>query len=122
MRDLMDRHSDRILIILTPPPLNLPQTDAEAAARARAFSNWLTSAEYLSGHPNMFNFDLFDALTEDGPIAPDRNMLREVYRDGTDSHPDAMANEIVGPGFVDLVISAIRTYRAVYRVGFLQAG
>lgn len=114
MRDVMDRHPDRIFIILTPPPLNPSQTDPDAAARARAFSNWLTSDEYLSGHPNVLTFDLFDSLAEDDPTAPDRNMLREAYRDGTDSHPNAMANEIIGPRFVDFVINAIHTYKAIW--------
>ena len=86
----------------------------QAAARARAFSNWLTSDEYLSGHPNVFTFDLFDSLAEADPTAPDCNMLREAYRDGTDSHPNATANETIGPRFVDFVINTVHTYRAVY--------
>jgi hypothetical protein len=114
MRDVMGRRPDRIFIVLTPPPLNPSQTDAEAAARARAFSNWLTSNEYLSGHPNVFTFDFFDYLAEEDPTAPDYNMLREAYRDGTDSHPNAMANETIGPRFADFVINAIPTYRATW--------
>ena len=84
-------------------------------ARARAFSNWLTSDEYLSGHSNVFTFDFFDSLAEDDLTAPDCNMLREAYRDGTDSHPNATANETIGPRFADFVINAIHTYHAVYK-------
>jgi hypothetical protein len=114
IRDVMDQHPDRIFIVVTQPPLNPAATDAEAAARARAFANWLKSDEYLSGHPNVFTFDFFDYLAEEDPASPDYNMLRETYRDGTDSHPNATANEAIAPPFVDFVINAIQTYRATY--------
>ena len=114
MRDVMDGHPDKIFIVVTPPPLNPAATDAEAAARARAFANWLRSDEYLSGHPNVFTFDFFDCLAEGDPSAPDFNMLRVGYREGTDSHPNQTANETIGPLFVDFIIDAVQEYRAVY--------
>lgn len=117
IRDVIDQHPDRIFIVVTPPPLNPAETDAEAAARARAFANWLASDEYLSGHPNIFTFDFFDLLAEGDPTAPDFNMLREAYWNGGDSHPNARANETIGPLFVDFIIDAIQTYRAVYESG-----
>jgi hypothetical protein len=117
IRGAMDQHPDRIFVILTPPPLNPAKTDAETAARARAFANWLASDEYSSGHPNVSTFDFFGLLAEDDTTAPDYNMLREAYRNGEDSHPNAVANEAIGPLFVDFVIDAIETYRAVYRSG-----
>jgi hypothetical protein len=42
-------------------------------------------------------------------------MLRTDYQidpDSTDSHPNAVANQTIGPLFVDFVDEAIRTYRA----------
>lgn len=93
IRDVMDQHPDKIFVVVTQPPLNPAATDTQAAARARAFANWLKSDEYLSGHPNVFTFDFFGYLAEDDPASPDYNMLREAYRDGTDSHPNATANE-----------------------------
>jgi hypothetical protein len=104
MRDVIARHPDKVFIVMSPPPLNPAATDTEAAARARAFSEWLHSEEYLAGHPNVFAFDLFGHLAEDDPAAPDHNMLRAAYRDGTDSHPNRVANEMVGPLFVDFVV------------------
>ncbi|HIE39406.1 MAG TPA: hypothetical protein EYH30_09220 [Anaerolineales bacterium] len=112
MRDVMDRHPDHLFIIMTPPPLNPAATDAEAAARARAFAEWLGSDEFLEGHPNVYTFDFFDLLAESDPVAPDHNMLREAYRDGEDSHPNQRANETVGPLFVEFVIGAVEDYRA----------
>jgi hypothetical protein len=114
MRDVMDRHPDRVFIVISPPPLNPAATDAEAAGRARAFANWLTSDEYMAGHPNVFAFDLFGHLAEDDPTAPDYSMLRVAYREGTDSHPNRVANETVGPLFADFVMKAAEEYRAVY--------
>jgi len=115
IRDVMDRHPDKIFIVVTQPPLNPAATDAEAAARARALAEWLGSPEYLSNHPNIFCFDFFNYLAEDDPASPDYNMLKAAYRDGTDSHPNVRANETIGPLFVDFVLNAIQTYRATYQ-------
>ncbi len=112
IREVMDRHPDRVFIVLTPPPLNPASTDAEAAARARAFADWLRSADFLAGHPNVFTFDLFDLLAESDPAATDRHMLRAEYRDGTDSHPNTLANEKVGPLFADFIVKSVQDYRA----------
>lgn len=111
IRDVVDQHRDRIFIVVTPPPLNPAATDAETAARARAFANWLKSDEFLVGHPNVFTFDFFDLLAEGDPLASDCNMLRAAYRDGEDSHPNQSANETIGPFFADFVIEAVQTYR-----------
>ncbi len=113
MREVMDAHPDHLFIILTPPPLNPTATTPEAAARARAFANWLLSDEYLKGHPNVATFDLFGALAEDDPTSPEANMLRADYRkDEVDSHPNETANREVGPRLADFIIRAAEHYRA----------
>lgn len=118
MREVMDQHPDKIFIAITPPPLNPAVTDAGAAARARAFADWLKSEEFLAGHPNVFTFDLFDLLAEGDPAAPDLNMLRATYRgEGDDSHPNQPANEAIGPLFADFIIQAVQTYRATVAEG-----
>lgn len=111
MRDVMDQHPDHVFIVVTPPPLNPAATTPEAAERARAFANWLSSEEFLASHPNIFTFDLFDTLAEDDPSAPDVNMLREAYREGEDSHPNTLANETIGPRFADFIVTSVETYR-----------
>ena len=110
IRDRADQYPDRIFIALSPPPLNPVSTDADDAARARAFANWLKSIEYLSGHPNLFSFDFFNLLAEPNPSAPDYNMLRAAYRDGTNSHPNTLANQTIGPIFVDFIDDCVQTY------------
>ena len=114
MRDVMDQHPDRVFIVMSPPPLNPAATDAAAAARARAFAQWLQSDEYLAGHPNVFAFDLFGHLAEDDPASPEVNMLRAAYREGEDSHPNPLANETVGPLLVNFIVDAASRYRAVH--------
>jgi hypothetical protein len=112
MRHTMDQHLDRLFIVVTPPPLNPAATDAEAAARARAFADWLASDAFLTGHSNVFTFDLFDQLADPDPASSSHNMLRAEYREGTDSHPNRMANETIGPLFAEFVIQAIEHYRS----------
>lgn len=112
MRDVMDQHPDRIFIVVTPPPLNPAATDAETAARARAFADWLTSDQFLDNHVNVFTFDLFDLLAEGDSSAPDANMLRADYREGDDSHPNELANRTIGPLFADFIIESVQSYRS----------
>jgi len=114
MRDTMDQHLDKVFIVMTPPPLNPTATDPEAASRARAFAEWLKSDEYLSGHENVFTFDFFGYLAEDDPGSPEWGMLRADYREGTDSHPNRLANETIGPVFAQFIVDAVETYRTGY--------
>lgn len=110
MRDVIDRHPDRIFIFLTTPPLHPAKTTPEEAARARVLANWLRSDEFLAGHSNLFVFDFFNLLAD-----PENNMLRTAYQrdpDSTDSHPNTLANQTIGPLFVDFVDKAVQTYRA----------
>jgi hypothetical protein len=118
MREVMDAHPDHLFIVITPPPLNPSATTPEAAARARAFADWLLSDEYLEGHPNVATFDLFGALAEDDPASPEVNMLRADYRrDGEDSHPNETANREVGPRLADFIIHTAEHYRATWGNG-----
>ncbi len=111
MREVMDQHPEKIFILITPPPLNPAETNYEIAARARRFTDWLVSDEYLAGRLNVFAFNFFDHLVENDPTSPELNMLRAEYRQGTDSHPNLEANQTIGPRFVDFVIQAINEYK-----------
>lgn len=113
VRSTMDKHRDKVFIVVTPPPLNPAETGAPAAVRARAFADWLKSDDYLGGRQNVFTFDLFDQLAENNPAAPDHNMLRAAYREGDDSHPNRRANELIGPSFADFIVQAVQQYRAI---------
>ena len=111
IRGVMEDHQEKLFIILTSPPLNPAETDLQTAARAHQVSEWLASDEFLSGVPNIFVFDYYSLLAEDDPEAADFNMLREEYRQGTDSHPTKNADEEIGPVFVRFILKAIETYQ-----------
>lgn len=95
IRDRMDEHPDKAFIIVTQPPQVPGSTNTQEAERARAWTRWLQSPEYLAGHPNVFVFDFF------GYLAGSDDMLRREYRDSnTDAHPNDRANAEIGPQFV----------------------
>jgi hypothetical protein len=116
MQKVFDQHPNRLFILMTTPPLNPAETRPDTASRARRIANWLKSDEFLKGHSNVVTFDLFDRLAEGNPQSPDFNMLRQDYREATDSHPNRAANEQIGPVFVDFVINAINKYRAEHTI------
>lgn len=114
MRDVMDRHPDRLFILMTSPPLNPAATNTQEAARAREFAEWLKSDEFLKEHPNISTFDLFGYLSEANADAADYGMLAERYRDGVDSHPNRLANETIAPLFTEFIVRVTADYRAKY--------
>ena len=111
--DRMDKYPNKIFIVITPPPEIPFDTDSDAAARARAFADWLGSDEYLSGHPNVFTLNFFDLLAD-----PSNNMLRAEYRrDEYDTHPNDLAKQIIGPIFAYFIDRAVRTYAGTVEPG-----
>ena len=99
IRDVIDQHPDKLFIPLTTPPLVPNATSPENAARAQRWAEYLTSDEYLQGHPNVRVFDLFYHL------ADENGTLQADYRvDEWDSHPNALANRTVGAILVDFVV------------------
>ncbi len=107
---MFDQHPDKTFVVMSTPPLHRLATDLTQADNARAFANWLKSAEYLQGHTNIVCFDLFDALAApDTPDAPTRNMLRyeyEISHITNDSHPNTVANAVVGPLFAAALVNS----------------
>ena len=105
MRDRMDQYPNKLFIIVTQPPQVPNNTDKNEGRRAREFTEWLQSDEYLSGHPNIFVFDFF------GYLAGNDNFLRSEYRvDNWDAHPNERANQEIGPLFVSFIDEAIRGF------------
>jgi hypothetical protein len=110
IRSVFDQHPDKTFVVMSPPPLHRLATDLTQADNARAFANWLKSAEFLQGHANVVCFDLFDLLAApDTPGAPARNMLRYEYErshNDSDSHPNPAANAVAGPVFGAALVAA----------------
>ncbi|MFZ5905839.1 MAG: Ig-like domain-containing protein [Nitrospirota bacterium] len=113
MRDFFDTRPDRLFIVMSTPPLHRLATNATEAAHARTFADWLCSDAYLSGHPNVRCFNLFDYLAQGNDGSPHANMLRYDYEgdhSDSDSHPNTAANQTVGPVFAEFLCDAALGY------------
>ncbi|MEZ4387908.1 MAG: FlgD immunoglobulin-like domain containing protein [Candidatus Krumholzibacteriia bacterium] len=116
IRDELDRHQDKLFIIMSPPPLHRLVTELEWADRARDFATWLGSDEFLAGHPNLVYFNFFDRLAHPDDGSTDRNMLRyeyEITHDVPNGHPNTLANSVVGPEFAYFVVAAANRTQSV---------
>ena len=103
MRNYFDQHGEKVFVVVSPPPRHRLDTDSTQAGYARQFADWLKSTEYLSGHPNIVCFDLFNYL------AHTDNMLKYEYESdhgSSDSHPNALANQTVGPLLATFLITS----------------
>jgi hypothetical protein len=97
LEDIFAANPDTLFIYVTAPPLLSESTDAEHAANARIFNNWVKTmwlAGYNAAHPGLNNvvvFDWFDVLAIPAG-QPDANMLRPEYASGPgDNHPNEAA-------------------------------
>jgi len=61
-------------VVVTQPPQVPNNTDDEEAQRARRFTDWLASDEYLEEHPNLVTFNFFDLLADEDHV------LKSEYR------------------------------------------
>jgi hypothetical protein len=105
IRDTIDQYPQKLFVVVTPPPQVPNNSNPDEGRRARAFASWLTSSEFLEGHPNLVTFDFFNLL------AGEDNFLKPSYRvDEWDAHPNDLANQQIGPILVDFLDSAIHAY------------
>ena len=105
IRDTVDQYPEKLFVVVTQPPQVPNNTDDDEAQRARMFTDWLASDEYLEEHPNLVTFNFFDLL------ANEDHVLRSEYRvDPWDAHPNEAANREIGPVFVDFLDTEIRDY------------
>ena len=118
IRDVLDQYPDKTFLIMSQPPLHRLSTTPETADRARAFADWLGSAEFLSGHPNLRFFDFFDKLAVPDDGSDLRNTLRYEFEwsHTGDSHPNPLANETVAPMFIDAMVAAATPKQGVSAV------
>ena len=104
LRAMMDGYPNRKFIVWTLTPLHRLATTADNAARARQFVDWVKNnflSEDGNSHPNIFIFDFW------GLIAGSDNFLKYEYEGshtGSDSHPNALANQTVGPIFSQFIV------------------
>jgi hypothetical protein len=116
LRTLMDSYPTRKFIVWTLAPLHRLSTNTEDAARARQFVDWVKGTwliEDAKSHPNIFIFDFFGYVAENNPTPSNGkvNCLRYEYEGshtGSDSHPNKLANETVGPLFAQFIVNTIQ--------------
>ncbi len=67
LREFFATRPDLLFVVVTAPPLVAGETDATAAANARALNEWLVK-EWLNGYAgrNVLVFDFFNVLTSNG--------------------------------------------------------
>jgi len=111
VRKACDKYPQKVFIIITQPPLTKDSTSQEVAARARRWTQWLQSDDFLDGHRNLFTFDWFDLLAESNSKSGCYNCLKQRYTgDPYDSHPNEIANRETAPAFIDFIIKHAVTY------------
>jgi len=89
----LEQYPDKVFVLMSPPPRHRLATVPDNAGRARAFADGL--AAFDNGTTIRY-FNLFDLLADED------NTLRYTYErshSSSDSHPNAFANETVGPIF-----------------------
>ena len=115
LRDLMDGYPDNRFIVWTLAPLHRLATNAETAQRARQFVDWVNT-EWLTEdgqtHDNIFLFDFWGQAAESDPNPQNGqvNTLKYEYEkshSGSDSHPNQLANETIGPIFAQFIVDTI---------------
>lgn len=90
---------DILFIGMSTPPLVAAKTSPEAGARARKWSQWVTS-EFARDLKNVKVFDLFDALAI-ASDKPDANTLVPQFATGSkDSHPSPEGAQAVTRLFI----------------------
>lgn len=113
MRDYFDLHPEKLFIPCTTPPLHRLETNADDADRARRWSEYLTSNEYLAGHPNIVVYNVFDMLARADDGGATANMLRYEYEqthEWGESHPNLAGNQAVGPDMANFICNAAMSY------------
>jgi hypothetical protein len=113
MRSFFDTRPDKLFVVMSQPPLHRLATNATEAKNARTFATWLCSPSYLQGHPNVVCFNLFDKLAAPDDGSAGANRLRYDYEEShssDDSHPNALANQTLGPQLAQFLISAALAY------------
>ncbi|MDD5749755.1 MAG: hypothetical protein PHO91_03145 [Patescibacteria group bacterium] len=115
LRDLFDQHPKTVFIALTLPPrhrLFSPEIDlaANTAFRAREFSNWLNNYWPKENNPNRANayvFDLRAYLSDDGLYLKNDY---ELSHNWPEPLPNQLANEQIGPIFVEFLASILKSF------------
>jgi hypothetical protein len=110
LRNVMDNYPSNIFIVWTLAPLHRLASNDNDAARAKQFVDWVKNdflTEDANAHPNIYIFDFF------GNAAGVDNYLKYEYEIGhanSDSHPNTLANQTIGPIFAQFIVDSINDF------------
>jgi hypothetical protein len=115
LRNMMDNIPGTKFMIWTLAPLHRNATNADDAARAHEFVEWVKNdflTEDSKEHKNIFIFDFYGLVAElsASPANGQQYCLKYDYEgshDGSDSHPNSTANEYAGPIFAKAIVDAL---------------
>lgn len=104
-------------MVWTLVPLHRLATTTEEAARAYEFVKWVKNqwlTEDGKPHPNIFIFDFYSLAAEinEKPVNGMQFCLKYEYEGShtsSDSHPNTLANQTIGPIFSQAVVDALTT-------------
>lgn len=116
LRSLMDQYPNKKFIIWTLAPLHRLITTTEEADRAKQFVDWVKTSWLTEDgklHPNIYIFDFFGlaAETNSSPANGKVNCLKYIYEKShtdSDSHPNTLANQSIGPLFAQFIVNTIK--------------
>jgi len=118
LRREFDKYPNNLFIAWTLVPRHRLATNTENAARAKQFVDWVKNdwlTEDGQSHPNIKIFDFWGnvAETNSNPSQGQVNTLKYEYErshTGSDSHPNTLANQTVGPIFAQEVIDDMAVF------------
>ena len=118
IRKELDKYPNNLFIVWTLVPLHRLATDAEKADRAKEFVDWVNNdwlTEDGNNHPNIKIFDFWSYVAESDPNPTNGqvNTLKYEYErshTGSDSHPNTLANQTVGPIFSQAIVDDINDF------------
>jgi len=112
LRREFDKYPNNLFIAWTLVPRHRLATNVENATRAKQFVDWVKNdwlTEDGQSHPNIKVFDFWGNIAEmnSNPPQGEVNTLKYDYErshTGSNSHPNTLANQTVGPIFAQEVI------------------
>lgn len=115
MLALFDQYPNNKFLVWTLAPLHRNATNSDQACRAALFVDWVKNVwltEDGNQHPNVMIFDFFGLAAEQSlnPSQGEQYCLKYDYEgdhNGSDSHPNTLANQTIGPLFAKLITEVL---------------
>lgn len=107
LRNVMGNYPETNFVVFTLVPRHRLATNASNASRAKEFVDWVKNEWLLEDGQDHTNINIFDFW---GYYAGGDNYLKYEYErshTGSDSHPNTLANQTIGPIFSQFLVDVI---------------